>query len=161
MLYEDSDGPIFEKFERSSFESCDMSDIILQYDHSGKVFARKSNGSLIVEIDDTGIFMCADLSRSQSAKDLYQEISNGLITKMSWGFLPGDASYDRKTRTLTYTKIKKIFDVSAVSIPANDNTNIFARNFVSGEIDKVMQELQKREKLKKQLLLKLKLEGVK
>ena len=38
------------------------------------------------------------------------------------------------TRTIVHTRIAKVYDVSAVSIPANDNTEINARAWVDGEI---------------------------
>ena len=73
---------------------------------------------------------------------MYEEISNKLITKMSWGFIPGEYHYDETRRTIVHTWIKKIFDVSAVSIPANDNTNIQARSFVDGVIDELTKEIR-------------------
>lgn len=42
-----------------------MSDVILQYDHNGRVFARTTNNTLVVEADDTGLFMAADLSKTE------------------------------------------------------------------------------------------------
>lgn len=160
LLWDYENEPIYEQFTREAFIGCDMSDIILQYDHQGKVYARQTNKTLIVEPDGNGLFICADLSKSRGAQDLYEEISNGLITRMSWGFMPGDYHFDKETRTIIHTKVKKIFDVSAVSIPANDTTDIHARTFANGEICRVMQELQERETLRQKLLLKIKLQGV-
>ena len=142
VLYNDNDGPIYEEFKRGCFEGTDMSDVIMQFDHSGKVFARNSSGTLIVEPDEIGLFMAADLSKSEAARNMYEEISNRLITKMSWGFIPGEYHYDEARRTIVHTWIKKIFDVSAVSIPANDNTNIQARSFVGGVIDELTKEIR-------------------
>ena len=144
VLYETEDGPIYERFERGCFNGCDMSDVIMQYDHSGKVLARNSSGTLIVEPDEIGLFMAADLSKSEAARNMYEEISNKLVTKMSWGFIPGDYYFDEAKRTIVHTSIKKIFDVSAVSIPANDNTNIQARSFVDGVIDEMTKEIRER-----------------
>ena len=135
VLYELEDGPIYERFERGCFDGCDMSDIIFQLNHQGTVFARQSNGSLIVEADDIGLFTAADLSRTSGARNLYEEISTGMITKMSWGFILGDYYYDTATRTIVHKTVKKIFDVSAVSIPANNNTEINARSWADGVID--------------------------
>lgn len=160
VLWEDEKGPVCEQFTKDAFMHCDMSDIIMQYDHAGKVFARTSNKTLIVEPDDIGLFTCADLSKSEAAKELYGEISSGLVTKMSWGFLPGEFYFDEKTRTIIHTSVKKIFDVSAVSIPANDTTDIHARSFVGGVIDKRLQELHRREEIKTKIEIKLKLEDI-
>ena len=160
-FYEDEGGIIYEKFDRNCFVGCDMSDIIMQYDHSGKVLARQSNKTLIVQPDDKGLFVCADLSKSNAAKDMFEEIQNGLITRMSWGFMPGKWYYDDTTRTIVHTQISKIFDVSSVSIPANQDTEIHARALFDGEINRMRQELSERELNKKKLNLKLKLMEVK
>ncbi len=135
VLYYDYDGqPVYERFEPGCFDDCDMSDIIMQYDHGGKVMARNGNGSLLVEVDDQGLFVAADLSRTEAARDLYTDIKEGMVTKMSWRFRTGNYYFDQDTRTIVHVTVKKIFDVSAVSIPANDNTEINARAWVDGEI---------------------------
>ena len=135
-LYRDLDGnPVYERFERGCFDNCDMSDIIYQFDHAGKVMARTSNGSLIVEPDDNGLFMAGDLGRTATARAHYEDdIKSGMVTKMSWRFAVGDYYFDRETRTIVHKTVRKIYDVSSVSIPANDNTEINARAWVDGEI---------------------------
>lgn len=157
VLYESDKEKIFESFTRECFNNTDMSDIILQFDHVGKVFARQSNATLIVEADDHGLFIAADLSKTESARQLYEEIAQGLITKMSWGFRVGEYEYDKKTKTIKHKSVKKIYDVSAVSIPANGDTNINARSFVDGEIEKALKESRERARL--QLKIKLELQG--
>jgi HK97 family phage prohead protease len=135
VLYYDPDGqPVYERFERGCFDACDMSDIIYQYDHSGRVFARTSNGSLIVEPDDEGLFFAADLGKTEAARDHYGDVKAGMVTKMSWRFRLGDYYYDAENRTIVHRTVAKIYDVSGVSIPANDNTEINARAWVDGEI---------------------------
>lgn len=136
ILYYDGNGdPVYERFERGCFDNCDMSDIIMQYDHTGKVMARTSNGSLIVEVTDDGLFVAADLGRTEAARDLYEDIKAGMVTKMSWRFRTGTYYYDQENRTIVHKTVKKIYDVAPVSIPANDETEINARAWVDGEID--------------------------
>lgn len=160
VLYTDAEGnEIREEFVKGCFDDCDMSDIIMQYDHSGKVLARQRNNTLLVVPDEEGLFVAADLSKSEASRALYEEIENGLVDRMSWGFIPGEYKYDRKEHIIRHTKIKKIFDVSAVSMPANDTTNIHARSFVDGVIEADAQELREREETKEKLKLKLKLGG--
>lgn len=127
----------------------------MQYDHEGKVLARKSNGTLIVEPDDNGLFVCADLAKSQASKEMFEEIESGLVTRMSWAFVVAKESYDRETRTRRILKIKKVYDVSAVSIPANDDTEISARSYFDGVIEMEKQEMLERKKQKLKLLLEL------
>lgn len=134
VLLNMEDGPIYERFERGCFAGCDMSDIILQLNHAGTVMARNGNGTLIVEPDDVGLFTAADLSRTAAARSLYEDIDAGMITKMSWGFIPGEYEYDQRSRTIVHHRVKKIYDVSAVSRPANQDTEINARGWCDGVI---------------------------
>mgnify|MGYP003188720191 CR=1 FL=1 len=145
VLYEFEDGTkYYEVIDRHALDNADMSDVIMQYDHEGRVFARQSNKSLIIEPDDHGLFIAADLGRTDLARGLHQDISAGMINKMSWAFVVLEDSYDRETHTRTILKIKKVYDVSAVSIPANDATNIAARNFARGRYEAEQRELLER-----------------
>ena len=125
----------------------------MQYDHQGKVLARLSNGTLGVEANDNGLFMFADLSKSRAAQDMFEEIDNGLITKMSWAFRVVEDAYDRDTHTRKILKVAKVYDVSAVSIPANGDTEISARSYFNGVIEREQRESLERRKQ----LLKIKL----
>ena len=145
VLFEDFDGNEYrEIIAPTAFADTDMSDVIMQFDHSGKVLARMSNGTLIVEPDEHGLFIAADLSGSQAARDLYEEITNGLVTRMSWAFMIAADEYDRETRTTTITRVKKVYDVSAVSLPADPNTEISARSLLNGAIEQSRKELARR-----------------
>ncbi|MGB4658040.1 MAG: HK97 family phage prohead protease [Mobilitalea sp.] len=156
VLYEIDGIKYYEVIDRHALDGADQSDIIFQYDHEGKVYARKSNNTLIIESDNHGLFCCADLSKSEASKQMYEEISNGLVTRMSWAFTVAEEDYNRDTRTRTIKKVKKVYDVSAVSIPANDDTEISARSYFAGVAEIEKQELLERRR--KQLKLKLKLE---
>lgn len=156
ILFDDPDGePIFEQFERGCFEHTDMSDILYQYNHSGRVFARTSNRSLLVEPTDDGLFMAADLGRTQAAREHYEDVRSGMITKMSWRFRCGDYFYDAATRTIVHRSVAKIYDVSAVSYPANENTEINARALVDGEIARAARREAELEERRRKLRLKL------
>ena len=158
VLYETEDGPIYERFERGCFDNCDLSDVIYQLNHEGTVMARQSNGSLIVEPDDIGLFTAADLSRTAAARQHYEEISTGMITKMSWGFILGDYYYDRENRTIVHRSVKKVFDVSGVSIPANQNTEINARSWGDGVIDLAARSEAELDERRRRLRLKIQLQ---
>jgi HK97 family phage prohead protease len=145
VLYEDFNGNKYtEIISHDALRDADMSDVIMQFDHAGKVLARMSNGTLIVEPDEHGLFIAADLSRSQAARDAYEEIQAELVTCMSWAFTVAADEYDRETRTTTITRVKKVYDVSAVSLPADPNTEISARNLLNGVIEQSRKELARR-----------------
>lgn len=159
VLYYDTDGePIYERFDPGCFDACDMSDVIMQYDHTGKVHARTTNGSLLVEADQIGLFTAADLGRTEAARDLYADIDAKMVTKMSWRFRLGEYYYDAPSRTIVHKTVRKVYDVSAVSIPANDNTEINARAFVDGEIAEAARREAELEARRRRLRLKLRLQ---
>ena len=140
-------GGARERVLRSAFDGADMSDVIFQLNHEGPVMARQRNGTLSLECDDHGLHVVADLSGSKYGRDLYEAISNGLMDRMSWGFIvPEDGwEWDQDTRTSTITKVSKVFDVSAVSRPADEDTEIHARSYLDGVIEAEQQELLRRE----------------
>ena len=139
LLWDDGDwGKTYERFEPGCFDTTDMSDVIFQFDHAGRVFARNTNDTLVVEPTDEGLFMAADLGKTPQARDIHGDIVAKMLTKMSWRFCCGDYYIERtegsKDVTIVHTRIAKIYDVSVVSIPANDNTEISARAWIDGEI---------------------------
>lgn len=164
-LYEDSDIILREVVDKDAFADTDMSDVIMQYNHEGRVIARNSNNTLIVEPDEKGLFIKADLSGTELGRELYEEIRGGYTDKMSFGF-----TIDRLERTRTdledgridvlnrILRVSKLYDVSAVSIPANDGTSISVetRSEIDGVIEEARAERLNRAKLelKKRLLKK-------
>ena len=60
-----------EIIDRQAFDECDMSDVIFKYNHGGKVVARLRNKTLTLTIDERGLHMEADLSRSFFADSSY------------------------------------------------------------------------------------------
>ena len=128
VLYHDYDGnEVSEQILRESLDGADASDIIFQFDHEGLPLARTNNGTLIVERDNHGLFVCADLSKTQASRDLYESIKEKMVTQMSWRYRVNEESFDTSRKLWTTRKVAKIYDVSAVSIPANDHTSIEAR----------------------------------
>lgn len=138
-----------EKIEPTAFDEADMSDVIFLYNHEGMVYARQKNGTLNVSTDEHGLLAEADLSSTQQSRDLFEAINSGLIDQMSFAFIVDEDSYDQKTHTRTIRKIGKVFDVSAVSIPANPGTDIAsvsARDYFNGVIEAEKAERLEREK---------------
>lgn len=164
-----------EQVDPHAFDDCDMSDVIMQYDHQGRVFARTSNKTLDLEVDDTGLLMDrAYLGGTDIGRQLYQEIKGGYTTKMSFGFrvqedkreVTENAETGEVDVLRTITKVSKLYDVSAVSLPRNPGTSIeSARALCDGliaeareEIRKAHEEREAEEQRKKRLRLQLELE---
>lgn len=150
-LYKYGDWEYVEIIDPDAFRDADMSDVIFQLNHEGKVYARMSNHTLIVEPDQHGLFVAADLGKTTNSRMMWEDIDAGLITKMSWGFTiaPDGLSYvddeSEHRTTATITRVEKVFDVSVVSLPADPNTEISARSLYDGAIERVQEERLLRE----------------
>ena len=141
--------PYYEVVSSQALVGADMSDVIMQFDHEGMVAARQRNSTLLVQPDSHGIFIAADLSKSDFSRNLYESIANGLVDRMSWAFSPDYDSidFDESTRTQTINRVFRVFDVSAVSLPADEDTEISARDAVAGAADRVRLEQAERGRL--------------
>lgn len=146
-----------EVIDPDAFKETDMSDVIMQYNHEGRVFARTSNNTLLLNTDDHGLFIRANLGGTEIGRGLYEEIKGGYTNRMSFGFTVSKDSRteerddENKVRTIirTITGVKKLWDVSAVSIPANDGTEISARSWCDGVIAELKEEFLKAEEVRK------------
>lgn len=165
QLMEDWDGnAIYEVVDPHAFDSADMSDVIMQFDHSGMVFARTRNGSLTIGTDDHGLWIEADLSLTTDSRKLYESIETGLVDRMSFCFTIEEESYNKENRTWRVMKIGKVYDVSAVSIPANPGTDISAarKRILDGVIEEERTErsaAEARQKKIRMLMVRAKLAG--
>lgn len=148
--WEDEGGVhvVREVVDKYAFEGADMSDVIMQYDHAGRVFARLSNGTLDLETDEHGLKVTANLSGTEIGRQLYEEIQGGYTNKMSFGFTVADDNIvpDGADYLRTIVRIGKLYDVSAVSLPANDFTEISARSHCEGVIAEIEAERLQAEK---------------
>lgn len=150
----------FERIDPHALDEADMSDVIFQLNHEGTVLARQRNRTLEIECDPHGMKVRADLSGSQAGRELFESIKNGLIDRMSWGFMVAEDGwqYDQDTRTSTITRVTKVYDVSAVSIPANDGTEIHARSYLDGVIENERRESAQREEQQERARIRAALE---
>ena len=157
-LMGDEKVTVNEQVDRDAFRDTDMTDVIMQYDHEGPVFARISNGTLKLEEDEHGLKVTADLGGTERGRQLFEEIDGGYTTKMSFGFT---VTGEKKTRSKdaeghvtilrTITRIGKLFDVSAVSLPANDATEISSRTISDGLIAEAAEEIRAEEERQRRI----------
>ena len=165
------DGPDYvfmEQVDARAFDDTDMDDTIMQYDHEGRVFARVSNQTLELSVDNHGLHIRADLGGTEIGRQLYEEIRGGYTDKMSFGFTVDEderlIQEDKESGTVTILRtikrIGKLYDVSAVSLPANNATEISARSWCDGVIQQLTEERRKaeeRERQKKKIKIMLNL----
>lgn len=151
VLFSDGDRDFSEVVDRHALDGTDTSDVIFQYDHSGMVYARTKNDTLQLSTDEHGLKIRADLGSTEASRQMYEAISAGLVDQMSFAFVVDGEDYDKNTRTRTIKHIKKLYDVSAVSIPANPGTEISARSAFEGYIEAERLEELEAEKRREQI----------
>ena len=154
-----------ERIEPTAFDDADMSDVVFRVDHEGPVYARASAGTVKLDIDEHGLHQVSDLSQTQRARDLFEDIAAGNYPQMSFAFTVGEEHYEAETRTRVIDSITKVYDVSPVTWPANPTTEIHARDYFNGVIEaekaaeaerlqaeeERRRDLTRREELKKQI----------
>ena len=148
-----------EQIASGSLNECRMDDVIFNYNHSGKVMARTRNKTLQLEVRNEGLFIRARVDGTEEGRKIYEEVKGGYIDRMSFAFRIREESYDKKDHLWTVKRISRLYDVSAVSMPAYEDTIIEARkNFV---LEADAQDKREREAaadlLKRKLSLKLRL----
>lgn len=155
VIWDDGEVRILEEVAPEAFNDTDTRDVIFQYNHEGRVMARVSNGTLSVSPDDHGLLVDADLSGTELGRQLYEEIRGGYTNKMSFGFTIAAEEQirheDTGAKPIEVTrrikKVGKLYDVSAVAVPANPGTVISARTkeYCDGVITKLAEECRERE----------------
>ena len=153
-LFERDGVDYFERIEPTAFDGADLSDVVFRINHTGRVYARSSAGTVEVWHDEHGLANRTDLSRTQAARDVYDDIRAGNYPKMSFAFTvaPDGDYYDRATHTRVIERIAKVFDISPVDFPANPGTelSVSTRDYFDGVIEMEKAERLEREKRERQ-----------
>lgn len=149
----------FEIIEQGALKDTDVSDVFLKYNHSDNfmVLARTRNKTLSIEDREDGVYIRASLANTSEGKDLYELIKRGDVDKMSFAFTEKDGVFDEETRTWTVKNITKLYDVAAVTVPAYENTNIYAVRM--SELENRKSELENLIMRKKRLSIKTQIGG--
>ena len=156
VLFEYDGTEYKEQIDRNAFEECQMEDVIFNYNHGGKVMARTRNMTLFLEIRSDGLYIRARLDGTEEGRRLYEEIKGGYIDRMSFRFSVREEAYDKQNHMWTVRRIKRLYDVSAVDIPAYDDTSISARKQAVMDLEERRKRLEL-DKRKRKLQLRLKI----
>lgn len=130
---------IDEIIEPTALDGADLSDVrfLVNHDTSQLPLARyvegAENNTMQLHIDENGVNMSVtlDVENSQRARDLYSAVKRGDVTGMSFMFDVSEWSEEHEengTRLNRVTKISKVYEVSAVTFPAYEDTSIEARS---------------------------------
>ena len=168
VLFKTDDYEAREIIDKLAFQDTDMSDVIFNFNHGGRVFARTRNNSLALSVQNDGLHMKAELwADDRGHEELYRDIKRGNIDKMSFAFTvknseytsQGDEATGKELFIRTIKAIDKLYDVSAVDIPAYNATEISARNVFQAESEKnklekdILEKNERALKIEKDMLL--------
>lgn len=105
------------------------------------VLGRTKSGTLQLRETENGLEFSVDLPDTQAARDLHVSISRGDISQCSFSFRCGDDEFSEETdeRGQPYTcrtihSFRELFDISAVTYPAYEDTAVVARAVVPANV---------------------------
>ena len=151
VLYEYDGIEYKEVIARDAFDNADLKDVVLKYNHGDAkgILARTRNGSLQITIDEHGLKFRASLLNTPSSNEVYECVKNGLLDKCSFAFRCEEDAYNQETHTRTILKIKRVYDLSVVDIPAYDDTNVEARNYFDGRAKDFKNAMERAKKIQR------------
>ncbi|MFS0947302.1 phage major capsid protein [Enterococcus durans] len=121
-------GGFVEVITPEALKEVDLSNVFLLYGHDySKPLASTKAGTLKLEVDKVGLHFEAELTDTSYSNDVYENIAKGVIDSMSFGFVLGIDSFDKSedgTITRSIESVKSLNEISIVTIPAYDSTNV-------------------------------------
>lgn len=135
-------GMFEEVIEPGAFDGCDFDDVLLFVNHNQNKIplarSRRNNGNstMQISIDEKGLFIRAnlDIENNQESKSLYSAVKRNDIDGMSFAFRIKDQKWeglDTEIPLRRILKVAKVYEVSAVNMPAYADTDISARDKVA------------------------------
>lgn len=125
-------GWFTEEIDRNAFNDCDMSDVVLNFNHDNSLLlARTTAGTLQLSIEEDGLHQKASIVDTTTGRDVLTLIREGLISKMSFAFSVEEDEWSQRKGEKEHrsiTKIGRLYDVSLVTFPAYSQTSVSARS---------------------------------
>lgn len=140
-----------EVIEKGALDEANLDDVrfLVNHDVSKIPLARSradnENSTMQLAVDENGLKMTVqlDVENNTEARNLYSAIKRGDITGMSFMFTISDEEWeDLETEkpTRRIKKIDEVVEVSAVTFPAYEETEIYARD--KSNLEKMRKKLE-------------------
>ena len=127
-LNEDQGG-FQERIDKNAFDDVLENDVRAFFNHDpNHLLARTSSGTLKLSVDEKGLKYEFSVPDTTSGRDLLVSMERGDISQSSFAFTIDDDSWDQENGVdiRTIKKVKRLYDVSPVSIPAYPGANDLA-----------------------------------
>lgn len=113
-----------EYIDPRSLDSADMSNVVALLNHDSNYVLGRTGRNLELEVDDIGLRFKLELNDTTYARDLIENMRNGLIDKCSFAFTVEDDEWEERDGRYNrfIRKIDKLYDVSVVTTPAYSDT---------------------------------------
>ena len=132
-------GYFNEVIERGALDKANLKDVRFLVNHNTDMIPlarsrnNNENSTMQLEVDNDGMVIRVNLDTENNteARNLYSAIKRGDITGMSFMFTIDDEEWEgleTETPTRHIRKIGTVFEVSAVTFPAYESTEISARD---------------------------------
>lgn len=149
-------GMFTEQIDRGAFTSAleRQDDVVFLINHDGLPLARTRSGTLTLTEDERGLFMEATLDgEDPDVRSIVPKMKRGDLDKMSFAFIPErqewDDSGDIPKRSI---KDLRLYDVSIVTTPAYEGTDIGLRSLEQHRKEQQKSQAQRRLRMKGRLM---------
>lgn len=145
-------GGFVETISPDALADTDLTDVRCFLDHdSSKLLGRTSSGTLELTVDDIGLYFRCTLPNTSTGRDAMELVKRGDLNQCSFGFTVASHKWTKDNGIIkrSITKIKSLIEISLVSIPAYDDTDV---RVATRSLEEVVNELEK-EKLEIELEL--------
>jgi len=148
-------GYFTETIERGAFkDAIGRDDVVFLVNHEGLPLARTRSGTLTLREDDHGLFISTELDGSDpDVRAIVPKMQRGDLDKMSFAFIPTRQEWDEDGKMPKRTiQEAQLFDVSIVTTPAYDGTEIGLRSLEAHRAANKKTQAPRRLRMKSQLL---------
>lgn len=158
-------GYFVEILDSRCLDDTDMSNVVATFNHDESKLLGRSGVNLTLDKDDVGLRFKIDLPNTTLANDVLEEVRMGILSQCSFAFtMPDDDSASEWRKSAidgveyerTVRSIDKLYDVSVVTTPAYEDTNVSVGSRSKQAVDKLkdkslkkVRELERQEALRK------------
>ena len=164
-------GYFVETLDSRCLDDTDMSNVVATFNHDESKLLGRSGVNLTLAKDDVGLRFKIDLPNTTLGNDILEEVRMGILSQCSFAFTLPDDNADVWTRSneegvdykRTILAIDKLYDVSVVTTPAYQDTNVSVGARSKQAVQKLKDEslMKVRELKRREALRKLNIEYLK